>query len=134
MTTSPISLTPLSPTEPGKITQLYRYLELFSEGLPPRHTLFVLAPGGGPINLSGGVTNEDQLLIIDPPADVSQRFRLGDFVAALFAGEPQPSTVPLVQAAPGGIARLRIGDHFLDIYSQKHGSIVHLPALGVICS
>src|SRR5689334_10787124 len=97
MTTSPISLTPLSPTEPGKITQLYRYLELFSEGLPPRHSLFILAPGGGPIALSDNAGDDDQLLIIDPPADVSQRFRLGNQVAALFTGEADATIIPLLQ-------------------------------------
>jgi hypothetical protein len=132
MTTTPISLTPLSSTEPGKITQLYRYLELFSEGSPPRHSLFVFAPAAGPINPSGGSQSEDQLLIIDPPIDLSQRFRLGGQVAALFTGEVEPTTIPLVQTVAGGIAHLRIGNHFLDIYSQKHGSIVHLPALGIL--
>jgi len=131
--TNTISLSPLSPAEQGKITQLYRYLELFSEGSPARHSLFIFAPGADPLNLTGKTQSEDQLLIIDPPSDVSQRFRLGNQVAALFTAEPEGSSVPLLQTVAGGIAHLRIGDHFLDIYSQSHGAIVHLPALGIIC-
>jgi hypothetical protein len=132
---SPISSIPLSPIsrgDAGKITQLYRYLELFSEGTPPRHSLFVYAPGSGPIDL-GGTPGEDQLLIIDPPTDINQRFRLGNQVAALFTGPAQPAPIALLRTVAGGVAHLRIGDHFLDIYSQQHGAIVHLPALGILC-
>lgn len=130
---SSIQLSPLTPAEQGKITQLYRYLELFSEGAPPRHSLFVFAPAAGPIPLSGSAAGEEQLLIIDPPADLSSRFRLGSQVAALYTGAPQTTTIPLLQTAPGGVAHLRIGDHFLDIYSQQHNALVHLPALGILC-
>ena len=130
---SSIPLSPLSQADQGKITQLYRYLELFSEGTPSRHSLFVYAPAAGPLNLGSNASSEDQLLIIDPPADISQRFRLGNQVAALFTGTPEPTTVALMQTVPGGVAHLRIGDHFLDIYSQLHSAIVHLPALGIIC-
>ena len=130
-TMSPISSISLSQGEPGKITQLYRYLELFSEGEPPRNSLFIFAPAAGPINLGGGVS-EDQLLIIDPPADVSTRFRLGNQTAALFTIAPANSPVALVQTQPGGVGHLRIGDHFLDIYSHQHHAFVHLPALGIL--
>jgi hypothetical protein len=130
---SSIPLTPLSQAQPGKITQLYRYLELFSEGDPMRHSLFVYAPGSGPLAVGSSAPADEQLLIIDPPADIDQRFRLGNQVAALFTGAPAISTVPLLQTQPGGVAHLRIGDHFLDIYSQRHGAVVHLPAVGVIC-
>ena len=32
----------------------------------------------------------------------------------------------------GGVAHIRIGEHFLDVYSQQAGAIVHLPAIGVL--
>lgn len=133
---SPISSIPLSPlshAEPGKITQLYRYLELFSEGIPPHHSLFVYAPAAGPLNIGSSAASEDQLLIIDPPADINQRFRLGNQVAALFTGAPSATGIAALQTVPGGVAHLRIGEHFLDVYSQRHGAIVHLPALGILC-
>jgi hypothetical protein len=133
---SPISSIPFSPLsqgEAGKITQLYRYLELYSEGTPPRHSLFVYAPAADPINLGGGAGSEGQLLIIDPPADANRRFRLGNQVAALFTGPREAPSIPLLQTQAGGVAHVRIGDHFLDLYSQRHGVIVHLPALGIIC-
>lgn len=130
---SSIQLSPTSQTEQGKITQLYRYLELFSEGDPPRHSLFVFAPAAGPISIAKDTPSDEQLLIIDPPADISQRFRLGHQVAALFTSAPESTPVALLQTVPGGVAHLRIGEHFLDIYTQQHGAVVHLPALGVIC-
>lgn len=131
--TSSIQLSPISAADQGKITQLYRYLELFSEGTPPRHALFVFAPAAGPITISSNAPNEDQLLIIDPPADLSQRFNLGNQVAALFTGTTESNSIALLQTVPGGIAHVRIGEHFLDIYSQHHGAVIHLPALGIIC-
>ena len=125
---SPISsilLDDLAPEQPSKITQLYRYLELFSEGDPARHSLFVMGrdPAG-----------EDQLLLIDPPVDVATRFRLTGQVAATFTAEPATVDVPLVQTLPGGVAHLRIGEHFVDLYTQSQGAVAHLPALGVLCS
>jgi hypothetical protein len=130
---SSIQLSPLSQAEQGKITQLYRYLELYSEGNPPRHSLFVFAPAAGPISLGSSAPNDDQLLIIDPPADISQRFKLGNQTAALFTGAPEATPIALLQTVPGGVAHLRVGEHFLDVYSQRYGAVVHLPALGVIC-
>jgi hypothetical protein len=32
----------------------------------------------------------------------------------------------------GGVAHIRIGEQFLDIYSQRAGAVVHLPAIGVL--
>ncbi len=125
---SPISsilLNGLAPSQPSKITQLYQYLELFSEGDPATHTLFVM--GHGP-------AGDDQLLLIDPPAEVTTRFRLEGQVAAAFTAEPLPVDVPLVQTLPGGVAHLRIGEHFVDLYTQTQGAAVYLPALGVLCS
>ncbi len=125
--TSSIVLADSAPGKPSKITQVYALLELFSEGEPACHTLFVMgrgAPGG----------QDDQLLLIDPPADVATRFRLAGRVAALFTGEATAAAVPLLETLPGGVAHLRIGEHFVDLYTQSVGAVVHLPALGVLCS
>lgn len=130
---SSISLTPLPQSGQGKITQLYHCLELFSEGDPVRHSLFVFAPSVGPISLGSGAPSQDQLLVIDPPTDISQRFRLSEQVAALYTSNQAASPITQVQTQPGGVAHLRIGEHFLDIYSQRHSNIVHLPALGILC-
>ena len=107
-----------------KITQLFEQFELYSEGDPPSHSLFVLA------QLSGSA---DRLLIIDPPPDVSARFGVADETAALFTGPSQDVGLPTVQTRPGGVAHINVGQHLLDIYSQEHASLVHFPAMGVIC-
>jgi len=133
--TSPIALSPLPDSEPAKITQLYRYLELYSAGEPPVHSLFVYAPAAGPLPIGDAPSGDtDQLLIIDPPADLATRFKIGSQTAALFTGPPQPTTVPLVHTVPGGVAHIRMGDHFLDVYSHAGGAVIHLPPLGIICS
>lgn len=116
-----------------KITQLYRHLELFSEGDPPRHSLFIFAPASGPLSL-GDAPAQEQLLVIDPPSDLNTRFRLPSQTAVLFTGPPTTVAAPAVQTMPGGVAHLRVGDHFLDVYSQAAGAIIHLPAVGVICA
>lgn len=125
-------------SDSGKITQLYEHLELFSAGDPPRHTLFVL----GRQSLMEVETIDqllqmdretDQLLIIDPPADVDTRFQLAGNVAVLFTGALQDVGVPALETKAGGIAHIRMGEHFLDIYSQPESNIVHLPAVGVLC-
>ena len=130
---SSISLLPLGHADEGKITRLYRYLELYSEGTPPHNSIFVFAPATGPLDLGSGARSDDQLLIVDPPTDLSTRFKVGDQTAVLFTSAPTPVTVPLLQTQPGGLAHIRIGEHFLDIYSQQHGALVHLPALGILC-
>jgi hypothetical protein len=112
---------------PAHITQLSRHVELFSQGEPPAHALFVQAPAG-PSN------NSSQLLVIDPPADLTRRFRIEGDAAVLFTGSPMDTGLPLVQTVAGGVAHVRVGDHFLDVYAQRNGCIVHLPALGILCS
>ncbi|NJN84986.1 MAG: hypothetical protein HC802_23655, partial [Caldilineaceae bacterium] len=62
----------------GQIIQLYKRLELFAHGEPPANTLFVLGRSDSQSNAPSG----DQLLVIDPPADASQRFQLAGDVAA----------------------------------------------------
>lgn len=122
------------PPAPGvKITQLYEHLELFSEGEPPRHTLFVL---GRPTLAERDPLQraQDQLVIIDPPANVSTRFRVEGNVATLFTGPAWETGFPQLQTQAGGVAHIRIGPHYLDLYTQQQSTIVHLPALGVICS
>lgn len=121
------------PPSPGvKITQLYEHLELFSEGEPPRHTLFVL---GRPTLAERNPLQAapDQLLIIDPPANVSTRFRIEGNVATLFTGPVVETGFPLLQTEAGGVAHIRIGEHYLDLYSQPQSNVIQLPALGVLC-
>jgi len=132
MPASSILLTDLPTTQPIKIVQLFEHLELFSEGTPTRHTLFVL----GRTRLTQLDSLElpvDQLLLIDPPADVRQRFKLEGDLAVLFTGKAEEVGLPALQTAAGGVAHIRIGEHFLDIYTQRQGAIVHLPALGILC-
>lgn len=50
----------------------------------------------------------------------------------LFTGAPRSVGLPVVQTMAGGVAHLRIGDHFLDIYAQVGAVALHIPALGVI--
>ncbi|MCS6828105.1 MAG: hypothetical protein NZ553_15935 [Caldilinea sp.] len=121
-------LDPSSRSRP-QILQLYQNLELFSEGIPPRNTLFVLDR-----RVDAGGRIRSQLLIVDPPADALERFRLEDEVAALYTGERPRAPLPLVELAPGGVAHVRVGDHFLDVYVQKSGTVVYLPAVGVLMS
>jgi hypothetical protein len=110
---------------PPKITQLYPQLELFSEGEPPRHTLFVMG------RLLG---TPDQLLLIDPPADVADRFSLAENTAVLFTGIDAPDLgLPQLQTMAGGAAHISIGQHLLDIYSHPTGNVIYLPALKILC-
>ncbi len=107
-----------------KISQLYDQLELYSEGDPPSHSLFVLA------RLLGV---PDRLLIIDPPQDVATRFDVAEETAALFTSPARDVGLPLVQTRPGGVAHINVGQHLLDIYSQRHANLVCFPALGILC-
>jgi len=127
-----IALTVPSDQQSSKIVQLYEHLELYSAGEPAAHTLFVL--GRAPLSgLPGLGTPPDQLLLVDPPADAPQRFRLPANVAAILT-HPQPLVgVAQVETQPGGVAHIRIGQHFLDIYSQLDHTVVALPALGIVC-
>ncbi len=128
MSSLPIFLSDSTPGSGGQVTQLYPGLELFSEGEPPRHTLFVL--GKAPLSVVNA--EPDQLLIIDPPADLANRFVLEGNVAVLFSGEAVDVGAPQVKTRPGGLAHLRVGDHFLDVYTQTRYNVVHLPALGML--
>lgn len=114
------------------ITQLFEQLELFSDGTPPTHTLFIQ---GRPTLAEGNPLQpaQDQLLLIDPPLNVAERFRLPSDSAVLFTGAANAVSLPQVQTEPGGVAHLRIGQHYLDLYSQPGSTIVYLPTLGIIC-
>jgi len=112
-----------------QILQLYQDLELFSEGEPASNSLFVL---GRSVDAAG--SEHSHLLIIDPPVDASERFRLEEEVAALYTGNRPRAALPQVQMLHGGVAHLRVGAHFLDVYVQKAGVIVYLPAVGVLLS
>jgi hypothetical protein len=111
-----------------RITQLYPRLELLSEGGspdgPPAHTLFVMA------RLLG---TPDRLLLIDPPADVADRFTLAEENAVIFTGAHVETGLSALQTQPGGVAHLSIGEHLLDIYSQQTGNVIYFPTLGVLC-
>lgn len=116
----------------AKITQLFARLELYSAGEPPAHTLFVQgAPTLAEQNPLQPV--QEQLLLIDPPADVAERFRLPTQTAVLFTGEPTAVGLSQVETKPGGVAHLRIGEHYLDLYVQPANVVVYLPALGIVC-
>lgn len=107
-----------------KISQLYDQLEMYSDGDPPSHALFVLA------RLLG---TPDRLLIIDPPEDVGARFDVADDTATLFTSAARDVGLPLVQTQPGGVAHINVGQHLLDIYSQQHANLICFPAMGIIC-
>lgn len=116
----------------AKITQLFEHLELFSEGEPPIHSLFIQ---GQPTLAEGNPLQpaQEQLLLIDPPADVVTRFRLPAETAVLFTGTPTAVGLAHLQTRPGGVAHLRIGQHFLDLYSQATSAVIYLPAVGIVC-
>jgi hypothetical protein len=40
----------------------------------------------------------------------------------------------LLQTVAGGTAHIRLGEHYLDIHAQATSAIIHLPALGLLCS
>jgi hypothetical protein len=112
----------------GTITQLYPTIELYSDGEPPQHTIFVLGKGL-PAPLGAG----DELLLVDPPDDAPTRFSLPERTAALFTGTPTEASIALLQTQSGGVAHVRIGDHYLDIYAQQGSTVVHIPAVGILC-
>ncbi len=141
------SLIPLFDSQPEphagaapQILQLYQHLEMFSEGDPPANALFVLGRSVGIAPDQNGLWRSE-LLIIDPPPNLDTRFRLeGDVAVLLTLEDPQDgvrNTAPApglakVQTIAGGEAHVRLGEHFLDIYSQQQGAVVHLPATGVL--
>lgn len=130
-TPSPIQLRLPSEGPGPQITQLYPYVELLSEGAPPSNSLFILEPARVALGLDAP---GDRLLVIDPPADLTARFRLPTESALLSCAAPLESHLPQVQHIPGGVAHIRLGDQYLDIYSYSGGAIVHLPPLGVVYS
>lgn len=127
MAASSILLQAGPPAGNTKILQLYPQVELFSEGDPPANSLFIQGRAATP-------RDTDQLLIIDPGVDAATRFRVDGQVAVLYTAEAIAVELPLVHTVPGGVAHIRLGEHFVDIYSQKHGNVVVLPALGIVCS
>lgn len=110
-----------------KITQLYANLELFSEGEPIHHSLFVRSPGDG----NGDV---ERLLVIDPPTDITERFTLAPQSAALYTGGNARVALPEYVVETTDVAHIRIGEHLLDVYSRpSEKRVVYFPALGVLC-
>lgn len=124
---------------PTKITQIYPHLELFSQRDPLQHTLFVQGVSEREQQLPDlthfiqepSLTGQ-QLLLIDPPENVQEIFILPDDVAVIYSGQPAELELPLVQTKAGGVAHIRIGQHFLDVYSYQARNIIHFPALGLI--
>lgn len=127
MAASSILLQTNSPAGNTKILQLYPHVELFSEGDPPANSLFVQGRAAMP-------NGADQLLIVDPSPDAATRFRLEGRVAVVYTAEALSVDLPLVHTVAGGVAHIRLGEHFVDIYSQKTCNVVVLPALGIVCS
>lgn len=127
--TALIPLLDASSQKRPQILQLYQNLELFSEAEPAQNSLFVL---GNDIDSTG--TLRARLLIVDPPADAPARFKLAEEVAVLYTGDRPHVALPQVELLPGGVAHLRVGDHFLDVYVQRAGVVVYLPAVGVLLS
>jgi hypothetical protein len=130
---TPIILQPTEARRESRILQLYPQVELFSEGEPRRNSLFIFGQAPGPL-LAGSTAAGDQLLVIDPPPDLASRFRLQNQTAVLFTGEPMPAGAPLLQTVAGGTAHIRLGEHYLDIHAHRTGALIHLPALGLLCS
>lgn len=124
-----------TPQTPVEILQLYNELELLRLDQPPRHTLFVLGREPDP-------TTPDRLLLIDPPPDLHSRFRVEGDVAILLSHTPRQQgkedagelDAPRLETQPGGTAHIRLGNHFLDIFTQQYYSVVFLPALGILYS
>jgi hypothetical protein len=132
---SPVSNILLSPTpggNPVQILQLYEHVELFREGEPPSNSLFIL--GRAPLPLLDPANQaQDELLLVDPPTNLASRFRIEGNAAVVFTTEPQDVGLPQVQTIRYGVAHVRIGQHYLDIYAQRIGALIHLPTLGILC-
>ena len=129
MSNSPINLIEPTTASATRILQLYDHLELFSEGEPPQNTLFVLERA----SLSVVGDTGDRLLIIDPPPGALRKFRLEGAITSICTGEVRQSGLPQMQTMPGGVAHVRMGEHFLDIYTQRNSNIVYFPALAILC-
>ncbi len=129
---------------PVKITQLYEHVELYSSGDPATNTLFILGQNAPSlldttihfsIELEGESRQAvDELLLIDPPADAAERFKLEGNVAALYTRKAEARSLPVLATEAGGTAHIRVGQHYLDIYSYSFGELVHIPTLGLLMS
>lgn len=75
----------------------------------------------------------DELLLVDPPDDAATRFTLPARTAAVQTETAPAAGLSILETQPGGIAHVRIGDHLLDIYAQQGATVVHIPALGILC-
>jgi hypothetical protein len=127
--TSLIPLLEPSRRTPPQILQLFQDLELFSEGDPACNSLFVLGQ-----SVDGSGSPRRHLLIVDPPEDIDERFRLDDDIAVIYTGDQPRAALPQVELVPGGTAHVRVGEHFLDVYAQQAGAVLYLPAVGVLMS
>jgi len=99
-----------SSAEPVKITQLYTHLELFSYDDPIMHSLFVLS-------------RDNSFSLVNPTLDK----------VSLTDSSDESTDQLLLIDPPADEAHIRIGEHFLDIYSGLENNVAHLPAVGVLC-
>lgn len=135
-----------SSANPIRVIQLYEEIELYVAGEPVQNTLFILGPKNEPSTTSPiyfaleetdqALQVTDELLLIDPPQDAVTRFRLEGQLATVYTSSSgsQSANLPILETRPGGVAHIKIGQHFLDLYCQLGHTVVHLPAIGVICS
>ena len=108
MVSGPIQFLEPDSRHGAEILQLYPMVELFADGEPAANTLFVMGRSGEaalPPDQS-----EDQLLLIDPPADAAQRFKLQGNVAVVFTGKLQEIGLPALKTEAGGLAHIRGAD------------------------
>ena len=128
---SPIALLDGTDARPVRILQLFEHLELLAEGEPPSNSLFIL--GKAPLD-PALLDPTDELLIVDPPPDLRERYKVQERTAVLFTGAPVEVGFPAVLTMAGGEAHLRIGQHFVDLYPTRAGTALYLPAVGLIAA
>lgn len=75
----------------------------------------------------------DELLLVDPPVDVSQRFQLPERSAVVFTGARVETGLATVERVHAGDAHLRFGERLVDIHHHAHSTLVLLPEMGILC-
>ncbi len=84
--------------------------------------------------LAAPLGDGDELLLVDPPEDVRNRFTLPDRVVAVSTTGAAPAGLTTLDSQPGGVAHLRIGEHLVDLHTFANRTVVHLPAVGLLCA
>jgi hypothetical protein len=112
----------------GSITRLYPAIELYSDGGLPNNALFVLGRS------TAALSEQDELLVVDPPSDLSEHFVAPERVAGVTTdGAPVSAGIRALDVKAGDVAHIRIGDHFVDVHGFAGGAVVHLPMVGIVC-